>query len=485
MRESGAPFLRRILDATKADREFRHSVEDLQSRIRKSNPSGVLPIQNHGQADDYYYIDYKLDGTMQTLPEYFLMAFWLDRLQLAKEILDYYDTWRKMMTAPIGLHAGSLVVCQTGTARYEPRLVPCPPVPSVSAYELLQADPALLSAIAPERIRGMPMTGLHEDIYAAGDLLLQAMGWQQRRGCSPADSVEMQACGLLLEKNENVLAADTVLRQIHLAQARLADLEKAAQSARHFSPLARPSNFDGLIQVCSEVLAFSHAIAFTKQILANGKTSDALNFLEWCITVSKRNDEDVHRLAADISRDLHLSVKELQHVEAVLHQSPRDTEMAQRRWRLRYDAYMNRDLPADVNKDSEGLWLLNEAYRLRPHETSPPLLEQEIEKKKEYWTCVAMIHSRRGELYKRIQALYELSKLEYKDVESLLLYGLAMREMANNPNMETEYRSKLLTSINQLGVEAKDRLWRLSQAGFIDERVAQKWTELLQFLLRS
>jgi hypothetical protein len=474
--------LQRCLSSRLAGREFRRSVDDLASHIAAARPPRILPILRHEQMGDHYFIHHQLDGEVRTAPQFFAQASLLERLQFAADALVLYEQWRQHLAAPVGMHAGRLVACRVA-GHWLAHLAPCPRVPLASAYHLMQADLSVLAGIAPESVRGASAAGAPEDVYAAGTLVLLALGFRPALGLAPAESVEQQARAELLATRAAGDAGENALRQIPFALERLNHLEKTARRCAHFGPPARPADLQELRDACDQVLALAAPADCAAELAALGQVSDALRFLEWSFATG-REDEESRRVAASLAESLQSPVKELEHIEAVVRYAPHDYQAARRRWRLRYEAFLSREPAAAPASESEGDWLLAELDRLRPlsylsgggeSATSP----------KDDWLCIAMIHGRRGDLYARAGALYELTKLDFKDVESLLLYGFALREMADRKDAAEGYRDQVFASLHKLFDAVRERLDKLKDAGTLDEEEVEEWTARFQFLLLS
>ncbi len=485
VQEADRRFLRRTFAAGMADRSFRHKLDELTARINRYRPPAVLPIIGHGQAGSYYYIDYEQNGWVQTLAEYFAQSTWLERLQLVHSVLGYRGPWYETVEAAFALHGSCLVVVETNHHHIEARLAACPPLQNISAYHLRPVDPFLLCAVAPEWIRGVSLSAAPEERYAAGTLVLQALGYKPRRDHDPEKCIELQARGQLLDRDKSPLKDDPALWQISLAQTRLILLEKAALDATHFVTVARQESVEKLHALCRDVLDLLNPELFARLLSDSGRTYEALAYLEWYFAIEKSYHDSARRLAITYCADLGLSAKELQHLDMVLKQSPRDIELAQRRWELRSAAYTNHDPTQDIQHDSKGDWLLQEGKRLHPHAADDPRLQPDVEKSKGYWRTIAMIHGRRGQLFERAQALYQLSLLDFRDVGSLLLYGLTLQELANQKDIGTDYKATLLRQLEQLVRTVEFRLKALNEAGILEKDLAQQWTESLHYLLGS
>ncbi len=490
LRDGDRLCLRRCLSARVASRDFRHSLDELAAALEASRPARVLRIVGHQQTLDDYAIDYALEWDVQTLPEYFARSSWLKRLRFVADALVDYEQWRQHLPPPIGLHSGRLVACRVGGGHWKPYLAPCPQ-PLETAYNLLGSDPAVLASLAPERVRGVAAGGEPEDVYAAGALVLQAFGALPQVTPTAAGSLELQARSILLPAEFAPGMPEPALRQIPYAEERIGELEQVTRRAVHFDWRARPVNLHDLRAACDRVLLLDSAAACSVELENQNRLTEALRLIEWRLSAATEREAlpaddrlELARLAATYSRTLGLADKELHHLEEVVRLDPRDHESARRRWRVRYEAYLGADPPANAEEDAEGSWLLAELERLRIPD-SLHLIGDAIQQAKEEGLSEAMIHGRRGDLHKRASALYRIIDLDYQDIETLLLYGLSLRELADRKEVAESYRQDVLKLLEKLFNTVCDRMRRLELAGSLDSKEVKEWTARFQFLLLS
>jgi len=151
-------------------------------------------------------------------------------------------------------------------------------------------------------------------------------------------------------------------------------------------------------------------------------------------------------------------------------------EMRRRRMELRYQAYLKKTSHSRDN-DTEGEWLLEELQGLRQHPD-----QQDPFEVKEDRLRAAMILWRRGDLVGRANELWEITKLDADDVEALFLYGLGLRDLETQPNLDDKYRENLHIVMAQLLREAERRLGKLNEVGLLGDNEARTWNERFQSL---
>jgi hypothetical protein len=470
------PRLVRLLDRRRATSEFRRALDELAERIAKARPPRVLRILCHESVGDHYYVEYGLDWSVETLRAYFSGAPWLRRLGFVHDTLQRYESWREVVSLPLGLHAGRVVACQVN-ALWVAHLAPCPTVALSSPSDLTSAEPDVLAAIAPERLRNRVLTGALEDVFAAGTMVLQALGVRPASDLEATDRIEAQARRALQPHSLAHAQIEGALRQVPAANRRLQNLEQVARRCVDFSPEARPPDLRELLAACEEVLTIEATERFAAELEAE-RPADALRFLEWAIEVGDDRPA-TRRLSADLCRRLELPARELQHLERLALLEPGSRASERRRMELRYDAYMLNSSAIAPGNDPESDWLLAALERLRmPNDAR--LDDERIREAKDDRLRAAMIYGRRGDRYRRVVELAERSKIEFADIEGLFLYGLALRELALEATATPEYRATIARTLDELEGKARSRLRALVQAehGAVpnDEQM-DAWTE--------
>jgi hypothetical protein len=442
----------------------------------------VLPILGHEQHGDHYLIEYELQAPVESLPDCFARMYWLERLAFVRHLLGVYETIRNNISAPLGLHAGTIVASRIG-AGWEAFLALCPALDLATADELIHVHPWVLSGIAPERLRGTVEIAAQEDIYAAGVLVLLALGAKPTPDLSGEDAVESQACAVFLKRSPECSDVEPALRKIPYIATRLDELEHCASRCTHFTSAARPVTLAELERACAQILILSNAETFTDEVELQANEGDALRFLEWAIA---RGDDSagIRQKASRYCEKMGQASRELQHLEKLAALRPWDESTRRRRWQLRYDAYLSRPPRADAAPDTEGEWLIKELHSIRLDDIEGLDDETRAQVKEDYLNA-AMIYGLRGDLYGKAKELYEMRKLDFTDIEALLLYGLSLRELAEKEELPLESRNKARVSLEQLLHAVEDRASRLELAGFINKEAVTTWIEMFKALLLS
>jgi hypothetical protein len=478
-RHGGRLYVRRHIPSRLAGRRFKESIETLDSAIRRIQPPRVLPLVRCWGDGDYYHMEYGTAWPVEVLPLCFSRMHWLERLRFLRPILggcaDIYGALRP----PLGLHAGSILACRTAGG-WEAHLALCPPLDLAAPDELLHTAPWVLAGIAPERLRGVSGEPAKEDVFAAGSLVLLALGTLPGAGMEGDEAIEAQARAAFLSFAPERLPVEPALRRIPPIESRIRALCDAAACCVHFDPQARPY-FDTLKTACDAVLEVATA-DFADAVLSQANAGDALRYLEWGMGCG-RDGFHVRRRAAALCEQLGMARRELDHLNHMLKLSPGDATAARRRWKLRYEMYVDRPNPTDEDARSEGAWLLAELEKLPPTDVDKDD-ERAVAQAKEDRLCAAQIHGRLGDLYARAKDLYELTRLDFQDIEALLLYGLSCREIARQSQSRDE-QATMRGTLEQLFQSVRDRVTRLAASDFMDEADATKWIERCQTLLLS
>jgi len=313
--------------------------------------------------------------------------------------------------------------------------------------------------------------------------VLLALGAKPATEVSGEDAVEAQACAAFLIRNPECSDVEPALRKIPYIAARLDELERCANRCIHFTSAARPASLAELEKACDQVLMFSNAETFTPEVESEGNAGDALRFLEWAVAKG-RDSAGVRRTAARLCEKMGLASRELQHLEKLLAWSPRDGSTRRRRWKLRYEAYLSRPRRADEASDPEGEWLLGELNTLRPADVETLDHETRAQAKEDRLSA-ATIFGLRGDLYRKARELYEMTKLDFRDIEALLLYGLSCHEIAQKEALPSESRAVARKTVERLLRAVEDRVSRLAMAGILDGVTVKTWIERFQSLLLS
>jgi tetratricopeptide (TPR) repeat protein len=418
------------------------------------------------------------------VPEYFAQSHWLKQLHFVHDITVIYDDWRRQVSPPVGLHGGRVVACYLN-GQWMAHLAACPQIPLTSPYDITPASAEVLAAMAPERLRGVAVSGAMEDVYAAGVLVLQAMGIHcYKAGSNKEAHIEANARAALPSWNLDRSDVEKTLWQISHVKKCLAELGLVICRCVTFSPDARATSLQELQAALSRLLALEDAAAFAQMLDDCMRPAEALQFLEWAVAKQPAAFGEEHRirlLAADLCNRLSKPAQELQHLERLLQIVPNRYNLEHRRMELRCDNYLMKTSHINTGADPEADWLLAELKRLRP--PNPSQLDSEDRHKlKEDHMRAAMICGRVGDLYQRAQELWSITDLDWADIEALFLYGLSLRDLEAEARINQQYRGEVSETMNALLREVDRRLKRLQEAGIIVDNEVKAWTERFQSL---
>jgi hypothetical protein len=475
----GEDALFRLLDRGLVNADFRAQVDDLVAALAKRPAPRVLQIVHHDFSGDHYYIQYRLPGVAQAIPEFFGQIHWLTRLRFVEGIVSVYGAWQKRIPVPLGPHGGRVVACRVA-GHWVAHLAPCPPLALRSPLDLLNADREVLAAAAPETLRGVPAIGVAEDVYSAATLVLQALGICPLIG-GPDKEACIEAQARVSPNQWDLRACDVEgsLWQIPSARELLSELGLVARQCSVFSPAGRPPDMTRIRTALQGVLAFEEAAVVATELKENGRPREALDVLEWRLRnpLDEAEKRRIHRMAAELSSELGMPAQELKHIEKLLTLSKGETVLERRRMEIRCDAYFKKTPNTQVGApDAEGEWLLQEIERLRQRlpDDDPIVKEDRLRSARICW--------RTGDLSRRAAELYALTQLDEGDVDAWDLYGLAYREYACQSGLDRNLKDAAFKALDQLVRFMEVRLKRLNEAGLISDEEKKTWIERFQSL---
>jgi hypothetical protein len=476
---SGRSSLVRMLDSRVATAAFRSALNDMSSAIARNPAPRLLRIQSHGFSGDHYYVEYLNGAPVHSVPEYFSRAHWLNRLQFVRGMTADYKAWQQAVAPPIGPHGGRIVACNI-RRRWYAHLAPCPPIPLVSPCDLWPADPDVLASIAPERLRGVAgYYGRTEDVYAAGSMVLQALGLRPPTAGIGRDArLEDQARGHFTGWDFENSEIERTLWSVPRFRETLRVLADLVRRCTAFVPAARPDKIQELDEALGSVLACQdNSAVFARDLDDRGRLPDALQFIEWALTLPgtpAAGRPSLHSLAANYCARLRMPARELHHVEELIELEP-SGPAARRRVELLYDSYLSKSHSPTAATDTEGDLLLKELKELERFRPPDPedhsLAKAEL---KEDRMRAAMIHGRRGDLHSRARVFYDIAQSDVSDIDSLYLYLLSLRDLED----QTKDRTTLDTAIRG----AIQRVKNMAQAGVVSQEEANIWIERFQSL---
>lgn len=475
----GVGRLVRILDHRQTDRGFRNELDSMAKGLRRSGAPSVLAVTDHNRQGEHYFVEYRMDAPCRSLGDHFKHADWVDRLRVVREIGRLREKWRKSLPPPLGIHGGRIVVVRFA-GLWRPHLAPCPRPQAENPGDYQNVNPEILAAIPPERFRGMsaPAVTVAEDIYSIGVLTLQALGYQESASQSWEERIERQARAALLRRESTSADIEAAPTEISPIQAMFQKILQIAHRHAEFTPAARPTDASELLALCDELLQLDNPIDLAKRLRDDGHPQDALHLLSWWFRRG-RHDPEAHLLAAELCREVKRPREELRNLERALPQVQANPALARRRMDLLYEFYMDRE-PQAGESDVTGeliLQLLDELKALEPVELD---MDERATAKEDRFRA-AMIHLRQNDHRRRAEVLYEAAQLEWSDINTLFLYGLSLRALAD----VEETTDKVEEALKTLCREAEHRLERLKDAEVLDKEDVTGWSLRFRELQRQ
>ncbi len=461
-RRGSQHLLFRALDRHLADIRFRRAISDLHDSLAAEPVPRALAIVDHDFHGDQYFLAYRLDWPVRSVPMLFSTSHWLERLRFIADAASMVAQWEKKLPLPLGLHGEGLVACRVNNT-WVAHIAPCPQISYSCPLELTRTDTSVLAGIAPERIRGLRPLGIMEDIFAAGALVLSALGSIPFAGTDvPEEQIEIQARALSFTHNHDQLGVENALWAVFPARERIRHLAAVARRCCAYAPEARPQSFQDLQTALAGVLAFSDWQSFSSKL----DPADALQFLEWAINsdgVHRHELDDARMVAARLAQQLRMPSRELHYLQNVDRQ-----DAPHRRMVIQYEQYVRKAPIPPGTADPEGDKLLAELEKFRPLDVRGLEPDERISAKEDSLRA-AMIFLRRGDLYNRARELFAVTQLDARDIDALFLYGLSLKDMQAEPN-----------TMRKLVEEAKKRLKGLQDLDELDREDVATWNERFQ-----
>jgi len=469
----------RIVDPRFCDSRFRQSLNHLRERPQPR----MLPIVGEGFAGVHFYIEYRADSPWETLEANFKRLHWRMRLAVMDSICQVLPFWSKSPIHPLGLNERNIII-ENNLGRFLPWLLPCPALHYASPCDLFGCDSPVISALAPEVIRGVPFPERTQDIYALGTLAIHALGCKEvRQVVTDEDRVEAQACGALLFCEMKASEIEDFLYDVESLKRLLQVIQRYA----HIAPQARP------LEVL-ELQAASHSaveatkpgtlsLAYVRQQNSRG----ALKILQWGFDTFGDNLVD-RLLAASICEKIEEFTQALKHLDFAVEIKPGDIELRWRRNDLRWRLYQNLPplSPDEPDLEDDLLILYQNLPPLRPDEPDPEgdLLIKDLnwlkltsetnptQRNKPHKRLVA-VYRRRNDLLSAAQELFRASELEPADMEALYLYAECFKDLGK------------FDEFVQTVQVAHERIGKMTKNEMMEETEAQKWRKRFDVLLQS
>jgi hypothetical protein len=435
-REDGR--LVRVIDPRLCDENFRAELRLLKAR----NQALTLEIVRDGQVEEGYRIEYAAPPAARTLGEAMAAETrWADRLRLLVPLCDSVDHWHAGPMSSAGLDpAGVLLI--DGDGGSVAWLAPCPPVRLADPRDLLGVDETSLALLAPEVVRGLGTPGRPEDIYALGALAAWALGYGSFTAPTPAERVEAQARGALIDAGPSQSLMEPGLRQA----GRIDRLVATIRRYRDASPDARPA---GTRELRRAIVAATDLVALARDL----RTSDpavALRMLGQ--DGAGRPDDRIaqHRLAAEIAAGDGDPETALDHLDRAVALSEAHVDVRGERGDLLWRLWNERV----EDRERIGERLLAELAFLRERVARPGV---------GLWVREAHVRMDRGDFAAALRALFAAEKLDGADLTILCLSGKCWRKLDRPANVE------------QVVDLAESRIRTLIAIGELSEQEGQRW----------
>lgn len=435
----------RYVDPRFCDERFRTA---LRAARELRHPSAVQ-ITDEGWSGARYYVEYALDRPMWTLSELLdRCPHWTDRLAVLARLCDTLAQWRQASVPPHAVSRHDIVV--TDDAEHAPRILPCPAVTLTSPADLLGTDPDVLAAIAPETVRGVPLTQLAQDRYAFGTVTAQALG------CAPtplarddAARVETQARGALLLATAPRSAVEPFLRDLP----QIRHLFSTIEHYRHPIPDARPP---GIGQLRAALTAVTDLPAMAQTLRPNDPRS-AVTVLSWV------DERDPGRLVACLRTAAEICLEEddpagaLGHLDRAVGQVPNHFDVRRERSAVLWTLFES--APDDPARLADLLADLEFVAKRSPRRSAGWLLR------------TAEVYRRLGDRWSEARTLYEAARLDGRNIDTLVHYGRCLTALDRRDDA---------ADVVLLG---KQRIPTLVAARLMTEEEGRTWIAALDELL--
>jgi hypothetical protein len=449
----------RIIDPRYCDLKFRRSLANLTGR----QYARMFRIENEGWLGLQYGIVYHPDSSWEPLATHFQRLHWRSRLLAVKEICDVVELWHNGPAHPLGLNLYNVVMAKDA-GRWFPWLLPSPPVDYTSPCDLFGASPAIISATAPEVIRGVRSQPQAQDMYALGTLAIYALGCKEApEAVDNSGRIEAQVCGAYLTCE---LKASDVEPFLQDSEA-LHRLVRVIQRYTYISPDARPNNANDLAAACMAAFEATDPKALANLQIRQHNLNGAHSLLEWGFK-NFGEDREGRLLATNICEALENFPQALKHLEvAGSLLEGLDLDDLQRRVELRSKYLQTLTAPAPGSSDSEGDLLLRDVELLKK---LPP---QALSRRNMPYLSAALVYRRRQNLELSAQELYTATDIERSDMHALWLYGECLRDLGDS------------MSVAQVVAEAQRRIALMTMNHLMAQEDAHQWQKRFALLLQA
>jgi tetratricopeptide (TPR) repeat protein len=445
----------RIVDPRFCDSRFRQSL----SRLRDKPQPRMLPIVGEGFVGVHFYIEYHVDSSWETLEARFKRLHWRLRLALLGSICQVLPLWNNSPSHSLGLNERNIIMVNDLGHDY-PWLLPCPALQYASPCDLFDCDSPVISALAPEVIRGVPFLERAQDMYALGILAIHALGCKEApRFVTDEDRVEAQACGALLFCDIKASEIEKFLYEIESLKRLLQVIQRYA----HISPQVRPFDVHELQTAANATVEATKPVVLAHACVNQQNLRGALQILQWGFETFGNNVEE-RLMAASICESIDEYAEALKHLDVAVESKPDDIKL--RSWRYELRSILYEKLPPLTigAADPEGDILLTDIEWLK-------YFDQDSWSTNLYHIRASRVYRRRQALEMAAQELYEAAELDPSDMDALFLYGDCLRELGE------------VNATTQIIQEAHRRLERMVITELMQEKEAQQWREQFDTLL--
>jgi hypothetical protein len=436
----------RLVDSRFCDDRFR----DALRRLRERPPGPALRIVAEGWISARYAVEYAVDPPARTLGEMLAdRPRWLDRLRLVGLLCDAMSGWQRDPSLPacVGLH--NLVFA--GADQHAPlRLLPCPACAPSTPWDFAGMDGAVLAAIAPEVIRGVPLHQRAQDQYALGTLAAQAVGCQvSALRHRDSDRIEAQARGALLRVSQAHSELPPVLRGTPPVERLFGAIERY----RYPVPEARP---DGVGELRSAIDDTTDLLALAEAVRPADPDACVL-LLSWA------DESDPGLLTASLQRAAEVCLQNdepvaaLEHLDRALRAVPNHLDLRRLRAEVLWQLFQAD--PADTNRLAD---LVADLSFVDQRDTSsrPPWRRR-----------IAEAYRLAGDLAKETDALDGALARNGVDLQLLLRYAECLKSLG------------ALAEFDEAVRRARKRIANLALSHRLDEERRREWDAAFDALL--
>ena len=442
-------FIVRTIDPRYCNVKFRNTLGSLIGR----QYARMVRIESEGWSGVQYAVEYHPGSSWEPLATHFQRLHWRMRLQVVCDICEAVALWQHGPIHPLSLNLFNIVMIRD-VGRWFPWLLPCPPLEYESPCDLFGAHPAVISATAPEVIRGISFRHRAQDMYALGTLAIHALGVNERKeSATDEERIEAQVCGELLPGDLTASDVEPFLQNIPA----LHELIRVIHQYTYISPDVRPVDERVLAAACSRAIDATDPVLLAGECVGIGEFEDANQILEWGFKYFE-NTREGRLLAVDVCKQLGDFPKALQHLEiAIALDDGLSLDDLQRRIYLRREYLGSLPAPDPNAPDPEGDLLLKDIELIKQ---VPPAL---LDRPNLVALVVGYVLRRRGDVGGAIQEYYRATKQEPGDLDALWLYGDALRDAG--------YRQEAA----QVTTEANRRINKMSTNQMLSPQEVLEW----------